>query len=308
MNMNSTSSPQPVNQRSLFDRLADMDERTLAICLLAPAFIFISLIVVYPVATLVWNSFNDVRLLTGKPARFAGIENYLLVLSDAQFWRAVKNTLIIVFVTVPGALVAGLALAMLANMPFKSRGPIRLALLLPWAMPLAFVGLIFAWFFHSEYGVFNDVLRRLGLPPQIWFNSGPLTMMAICMATIWKTSSFMALILLAGLQTIPKSLYEAAEVDGASHWRQFTDITLPLLVPSMLVALIFRTLTAIQSFDIPYSMPGPGEETQTLAMYIHMNAVDYLDLGYSSALAVVMFGLSMATTFVYLKYVRADGK
>ena len=296
------------SHRSLFDRLADMDERALAACLLAPAFIFISLIVVYPVAALVWNSFNDVRLLTGKPARFAGIENYLLVMSDAQFWRAVKNTLIIVFVTVPGALVAGLALAMLANMPFKSRGPIRLALLLPWAMPLAFVGLIFAWFFHSEYGVINDVLRRFGMEPQIWFNSGPLTMMAICMATIWKTSSFMALILLAGLQTIPKSLYEAAEVDGASHWRQFTDITLPLLVPSMLVALIFRTLTAIQSFDIPYSMPGPGEETQTLAMYIHMNAVDYLDLGYSSALAVVMFGLSMATTFVYLKYVRADGK
>jgi multiple sugar transport system permease protein len=133
-------------------------------------------------------------------------------------------------------------------------------------------------------------------------------MMAICIATIWKTSSFMALILLAGLQTIPKSLYEAADVDGASKWRQFTDITLPLLVPSMLVALIFRTLTAIQSFDIPYSMPGPGEETQTLAMYIHMNAVDYLDLGYSSALAVVMVGLSMATTFIYLRYVKADGK
>ncbi|MBL8521248.1 MAG: sugar ABC transporter permease [Betaproteobacteria bacterium] len=302
--MNST----PTAQRSLFDRLADMDERMLAVCLLAPAFIFISIIVVYPVATLVWNSFNDVRLLTGKPARFAGIENYLLVMSDAQFWRAVRNTLIIVFVTVPGALVCGLALAMLANMPFKSRGPIRLALLLPWAMPLAFVGLIFAWFFNSEYGVINDVLRRFGMQPQIWFNSGPLTLMAICIATIWKTSSFMALILLAGLQTIPKSLYEAAEVDGASHWRQFTDITLPLLVPSMLVALIFRTLTAIQSFDIPYSMPGPGEETQTLAMYIHMNAVDYLDLGYSSALAVVMFGLSMATTFVYLKYVRAEGK
>ncbi len=303
-----TPMPTPTSRRSLFDRLADMDERSLAVCLLAPAFVFISLIVVYPVATLVWNSFNDVRLLTAKPARFAGFENYLLVLSDAQFWRAAKNTLIIVAVTVPGALVCGLALAMLANMPFKSRGPIRLALLLPWAMPLAFVGLIFAWFFNSEYGVINDLLRRVGMEPQIWFNSGPLTMMAICIATIWKTSSFMALILLAGLQTIPKSLYEAAEVDGASHWRQFTDITLPLLVPSMLVALIFRTLTAIQSFDIPYSMPGPGEETQTLAMYIHMNAVDYLDLGYSSALAVVMFGLSMATTFVYLKYVRAEGK
>jgi multiple sugar transport system permease protein len=294
--------------RPLTDRLADMNETALATCLLLPAFAFIGLIVVYPVGTLLWNSLNDVRLLTGEPARWVGAENFTLLLSDAQFWRAVGNTLLIVFVTVPGSLVAGLALALLANQPFRWRGPIRLSLLLPWATPLAFVGLIFAWFFHSEYGVVNDVLRRIGLEPQIWFNSKPLTLFAICVATIWKTSSFMALILLAGLQTIPRSLYEAAEVDGASRWQQFTGITLPLLVPSMLVALIFRTLTAIQAFDIPYSMPGPGEETQTLAMYIHMNAVDYLDLGYSSALAVVMFGLSMATTFAYLKYVRAEGK
>jgi ABC-type sugar transport system permease subunit len=295
-------------RRSLVDRLADMNESTLAVFLLAPAFIFIGVIVVYPVLTLLWNSFHDVRLLAPSPGRWVGMENFALLLGDAQFWRAVKNTLVIVIVTVPGSLVVGLGLAMLANMPFKWRGPIRLSLLLPWATPLAFVGLIFAWFFHSEYGVVNDLLRRVGLAPQIWFNSAPFTMMAICIATIWKTSSFMALILLAGLQTIPRSLYEAAEVDGASKWRQFTDITLPLLVPSMLVALIFRTLTAIQSFDIPYSMPGPGEETQTLAMYVYMNAVDYLDLGYSSALAVVMFGLSMLTTFVYLKFVRAEGK
>ncbi len=302
------STPAALPKRPLFDRIADMNDGALALVLLSPAFIFISLVIVYPVATLLVQSFQDVRLLTGNPSRWVGIENYALVMGDPQFWRAVKNTLIIVAVTVPGSLVFGLALALLANMPFRWRGPIRLALLLPWAMPLAFVGLTFAWFFHSEYGVINDVLRRLSLTPQVWFNSGPLTMMAICIATIWKTSSFMALILLAGLQTIPKSLYEAAEVDGAGHVTQFFEITLPLLVPSMLVALIFRTLTAIQSFDIPYSMPGPGEETQTLAMYIHANAVDYLDLGYSSALAVVMFMLSMATTFVYLKYVRGDEK
>jgi ABC-type sugar transport system permease subunit len=113
-------------------------------------------------------------------------------------------------------------------------------------------------------------------------------------------------LVLHGTQTIPRSLYEAAEVDGASRWTQFTQITLPLLVPSMLVALIFRTLTAIQSFDIPYSIPGPGEDTQTLAMYIHMNAVDYLDLGYSSALAVVMFGLSMLATWLYMRHIRKD--
>ncbi len=292
--------------RRLRDRIADPSDGALAAMLLAPAALFIAAIVAYPVATLVINSFHDIRLTGGVPIRLVGWDNYAAVLADGMFWRAVRNTMIIVVVTVPGALLVGLGLALLANLPFRMRGPIRLALLLPWAMPLAFVGLIFAWFFHSEYGVVNDMLRRLGLAPQIWFNSPALTMTAICLATIWKTSSFMALILLAGLQTIPASLYEAAEVDGASKWLQFREVTLPLLVPSMLVALIFRTLTAIQSFDIPYSMPGPGEETQTLAMYIQINTVDYLDLGFGSAAAVFMFLLSMATTWVYLKYVRGD--
>lgn len=295
-----------MSERSLRDRLLDPSDRTLAVILLAPAILFIAAIVVWPVAKLLVNSVMDVRLSQGIPVRFVALENYATLLADGMFWRAVRNTLIIVVVTVPGALVVGLGLALLANLPFRMRGPIRLALLLPWAMPLAFVGLIFAWFFHSEYGIVNDVLRRVGAEPQIWFNSPPLTLAAICIATIWKTSSFMALILLAGLQTIPSSLYEAAEVDGASAWTQFREITLPLLVPSMLVALIFRTLTAIQSFDIPYSMPGPGEETQTLAMYIQMNAVDYLDLGYGSAIAVFMFLLSMATTWIYLRYIRGE--
>lgn len=292
--------------RSLRNRLADPSDGVLAALLLAPAVLFIAAIVGWPAAKLLANSVMDIRLSQGIPVRFVGVENYAAVLVDGMFWRAVRNTMVIVIVTVPGALVVGLGLALLTNMPFKSRGPIRLALLLPWAMPLAFVGLIFAWFFHSEYGIVNDLLRRMGLAPQIWFNSPPLTMAAICIATIWKTSSFMALILLAGLQTIPASLYEAAEVDGASKWTQFCEITLPMLVPSMLVALIFRTLTAIQSFDIPFSMPGAGEETQTLAMYIQLNAVDYLDLGYGSTLAVFMFLLSMATTWVYLRYVRGD--
>jgi multiple sugar transport system permease protein len=294
--------------RTLLDRIADPSERTLAVLLLAPAFLFVAVIVAWPVAKLLLNSVMDVRLSQGLPVRFVGLENYAAVLADGLFWRAVRNTVIIVVVTVPGALVAGLALALLANLPFRTRGPIRLALLLPWATPLAFTGLIFAWFFHSEYGIVNDVLQRLGFEPRIWFNSPALTLAAICVATIWKTSSFMALILLAGLQTIPASLYEAAEVDGASRWTQFREITLPLLVPSMLVALIFRTLTAIQSFDIPVSMPGPGEETSTLAMYIQLQAVDYLDLGYGSAIAVFLFLLSMAVTSVYLRHIRGGAR
>lgn len=290
--------------RRWLDRASDPDERTLGAMLLAPAFLLLALIVVYPIAKLIWNSFFDLRLSGGGTVKFIGWENYLLVLQDRDFWNATKNTVLITLITVPGALVVGLGLALLANLPFRRQWPVRLALLLPWALPLSFAGLIFAWFFHTEYGVVNDVLRRVGeREPAMWLLRPNWAFAAICATIVWKTSSFMALILLAGLQMIPKSLYEAAEVDGASRWQQFWQITIPMLMPSIIVALIFRTITALQTFDIPYTMTkgGPGNATETLAMLIHKTTIDYLDVGYGSTLAVFMFGLSLAVTAVYLR-------
>ncbi|QRM57916.1 sugar ABC transporter permease (plasmid) [Sinorhizobium sp. BG8] len=287
-------------------RWLDLGDRALAVVLLAPAAILLALIIVYPVLRLGYTSFFSLSLTSGLPAEFVGLENYSLMLEDPVFWETTWNTVLITLITVPGALLVGLALALLANLPFGVQWPVRLSLLIPWALPLSFAGLIFAWFFHSEYGVVNDVLNRLGFEGIIWFNSPNWAFAAICLTIIWKTSSFMALIILAGLQTIPRSLYEAADVDGAGRIRQFFEITLPLLKPSIIVALIFRTITALQTFDIPYMMTGggPGTSTATLAMYIHQNTVSFLDLGYGSALAVVMFALSMCVTAVYLRAIR----
>jgi ABC-type sugar transport system permease subunit len=286
------------------DRFKDPSDKTLAVMLLAPAFLLLCLIVVYPIGKLIFNSFFDLRLSGGGGAKFVGIENYLLVMEDKSFWNATWNTVLITLITVPGALVVGLGLAMLANLPFKRKWPVRLALLLPWALPLSFCGLIFAWFFHTEYGVVNDVMRRFGEPePTMWLLRPNWAFTAICLTIVWKTSSFMALILLAGLQMIPKSLYEAAEVDGASKWQQFWQITIPMLMPSIVVALIFRTITALQTFDIPFTMTkgGPGDATQTLSMLIHSTTIDYLDVGYGSTLAVCMFVLSLVVTGFYLR-------
>lgn len=287
-------------------RWFDLGDRALAVVLLAPAAILLALIIVYPVLRLGYTSFFSLSLTSGVPAQFVGLENYQLMLEDPVFWETTWNTVLITLITVPGALLVGLALALLANLPFGVQWPVRLSLLIPWALPLSFAGLIFAWFFHSEYGVVNDVLMRFGFEGIIWFNSPGWAFAAICLTIIWKTSSFMALIILAGLQTIPRSLYEAADVDGAGRIRQFFEITLPLLKPSIVVALIFRTITALQTFDIPYMMTGggPGTSTSTLAMYIHQNTVSFLDLGYGSALAVVMFALSMCVTAVYLRAIR----
>ncbi len=302
--MNTTATARP--PLSLAQRLADPSEKTLAVLLLAPAAVMLLLIVVYPIARLIFNSFFDLRLSGRKGPSFVGLENYLLVFQDIDFWNAAGNTVLITLITVPGALVVGLGLAMLANLPFKRQWPVRLALLLPWALPLSFAGLIFAWFFHTDYGVVNDVARRLGADePTLWLLRPGLAFGAICLTIIWKTSSFMALILLAGLQMIPKSLYEAAEVDGASKWQQFWQITIPMLMPSIIVALIFRTITALQTFDIPYTMTrgGPGNSTETLAMLIHKTTIEYLDVGYGSTLAVCMFVISLCITALYIRRV-----
>jgi ABC-type sugar transport system permease subunit len=290
-----------------FAKLRDPSEKTLGFLLLLPAFALLALIVVYPIGKLIYNSFFDLRLSGGSgQIKFVGFDNYIEVWKDKDFWNATKNTVLITLITVPGALVVGLGLAMLANLPFKRKWPVRLALLLPWALPLSFAGLIFAWFFHTEYGIVNDVLRILGKDETtMWLLRPNWAFAAICFTVIWKSSSFMALILLAGLQMIPKSLYEAAEVDGASKWQQFWQITIPMLMPSIIVALIFRTITALQTFDIPYTMTkgGPGNSTETLAMLIHKTTIEYLDVGYGSTLAVCMFLISMAITAIYLKRV-----
>ncbi|MBB2755330.1 UNVERIFIED_ORG: multiple sugar transport system permease protein [Rhizobium aethiopicum] len=294
------------HQPAVWTRWLDLSDRALAVLLLAPAGLLLALIIVYPVCRLIYTSFFNLSLTSGLPAEFAGLDNYRLMIDDPVFWETTWNTILITLITVPGALLVGLSLALLANLPFRTQWPVRLSLLIPWALPLSFAGLIFAWFFHSEYGVVNDVLNRLGFEGIIWFNSPNWAFAAICLTIVWKTSSFMALIILAGLQTIPRSLYEAADVDGAGRLRQFFEITLPLLKPSIVVALIFRTITALQTFDIPYMMTGggPGTSTATLAMYIHQNTVSFLDLGYGSALAVVMFALSMCVTAVYLRMIR----
>ena len=284
-------------------------ERRLGLLLLAPAFILLLAVVVYPIVDLIITSFqfnNLAQPWMGTP--FVGFENYARAMGDERFWEATWHTVTYIIVTVPGAVVVGLGLALLANQPFKVKWPVRLGLLLPWALPLVFSGLIFRWFFEYTQGLVNNTLIAFGGSAKPWLTDPTLAFIAICIAIIWKTSSFVALVLLAGLQTIPRSLYEAAEIDGASKWQQFWEITLPMLRPAIVVALIFRTITSIQTFDIPYAMTngGPGNSTETLAMFIHKTTIDFLDLGYGSALAVLMFVVSALATAGYLRYTRRD--
>jgi multiple sugar transport system permease protein len=227
--------------------------------------------------------------------------------TDGRFWNSFSITMVILVLSVVGSFVVGLPLALLANVESRLRWLGRVALLLPWAMPRVFAGLTFAWLFQNQYGVINDVLRHLGIQGPLWLARVGPAIAAVNMTIVWKTSSFVGLILLAGLQSIDASLYEAAVVDGANGWQRFWRITLPLLRPSIAVALIFRTLTAIQTFDIPFAMTrgGPGRSLETLGVYIY-NSTLSLNIGYAAALSVVLFVISLAVTLVYLRWIYSE--
>lgn len=283
-------------------------DRLLGIALVIPAVILLLALVAWPLARIFHDSFFALRLTDQVPGIFIGAENFLYAMEDRDVRSAFWVTLALTVITVPGALVIGLLLALAGNMHFRWRWPIRLALLLPWVLPMSFTGMIFAWFFNSDYGVVNDLLRRLGYEPIAFLLSPGWAFFSVAFAVTWKTSSFVALILLPGLQTIPQSLYDAAGLEGANRWQQFRHITLPLLMPAILVALIFRTLSAVQTFDIPYAMTqgGPGQSTQTLAMLVNTVSMEYLDIGYGSSLAVLLFLMSLIISLPYLKHLRSS--
>ena len=284
-------------------------DAALGLLLILPAAALLALVVIYPVFDLIKTGFYALKLSEGPAApRFVGLANFARAWGDTTLWESLRTTLILVGVTVPGALIFGLGLALLADRAVHAKWLIRLAMLMPWMLPLVFTGLLFRWFFDYKLGIVNDVLTRAGSAAPQWLSSPSLAMAAITVAIIWKTSSFVAMVLLAGLQSIPRSLYEAAEIDGAGRWSQFYEITLPMLRPAIIVALVFRTITSIQTFDIPYAMTGggPGNSTETLAMYIQKTSIDFLDFGYGSALAALMFLVSMAATSFYLKYIHRD--
>ncbi len=227
--------------------------------------------------------------------------------NDPRFYNAFGVSLLIIFVSVVGSFLVGLPLALIADLKTRGRWLVRVALLLPWAMPPVLTGLMFSWLFQDRYGVVNDLLGRIGIDGPIWLARVTPAIVAVNYTLIWKTSSFVGLVLLAGLQSIDRGLYEAAEVDGASGWQRFWRITLPLLRPAIAVALIFRTLTAIQAFDVPFAMTrgGPGRALETLGIYVY-NTTLTLDIGYAAALSVALFLLSLGITIFYLRWIYTE--
>jgi multiple sugar transport system permease protein len=270
--------------------------------LLVPALASIGAVSVYPVLLGLWLSFRDTTLASPTDT-FIGLSNYLQLFSDGQFWNAWIHT--IQFTTASTLLETsiGLMIALVLSERFRGRGMVRAAMLVPWAIPTVVTSKMFGWLFDGQHGMVNYLLRSVGLIQHNvdWYGSPDFALTTIIIADVWKTTPFMALLLLAGLQTIPDSLAEASVIDGANAWQQFWYVRLPLLAPSLLIAAMFRALDAFRIFDLVYVLTGggPADSTEVLSTLTYKDLFSALQFGYGSALATSMFGTEIMIAVVF---------
>jgi trehalose/maltose transport system permease protein len=283
-------------------------QRRLAWYLIVPAVLVVFLVIGYPLIQVLVYSVLKYKLDGVTPPSFVGLGNYVFILTDPDFWLAVQNTLVFSVFSVTLECVLGLTVALVANSNFKGRSILRVAILIPWAIPTVVSSKIWAWMFNDIYGVVNVLLFNFHLISQkIAFLATPATALPVIIAVdVWKTTPFMALLLLAGLGLIPGDLYEAAAIDGASKIRQFFSLTLPLIMPTLLVALIFRTLDALRVFDIFYVMVGGQGNMATMAIYNQQWLVSFLDAGTGSAASVIILVIIMAFVVLYTRFSKTS--
>ena len=263
-----------------------------------PALILLSLVTIYPIIYVFYLSLHR-RLLIFNISKFVGIENYLFLLNDNRFWNALKNTVYFTVVSVSLELLIGLFVAVLLNRAFMFKGLIRAVVLIPWAIPTVVSARMWEWIYNTDFGILNYIF---GIKIN-WLGSPFWAMNAAIFMDVWKTTPFVAILLIAGLQVIPQELYQAARIDGAGGWAIFRRITLPLLKPVILIVLIFRTLDAFRVFDAVYVLTGggPANTTETLSIYAYKVLFQTLQFGYGSTLSVVVF---LCTGIISIFYIR----
>lgn len=277
-------------------------DRRDAFLMIAPAAVLLASVAIFPIAAAFRLSL-DRMILVFHERSFVGLANYVFLFQDPRFYTALANTVYFSFVSVGLELALGLLLALLLHAPSPGRGLLRASILVPWAIPTVVAARLWAWLFNPEYGLIPKLLPLQGVD---WLGTPGYAMHAAIVVDVWKSTPFVALLLLAGLQTIPADLYRAAEIDGASRLRSFRSITLPLLRPTLALALVLRALDAFRVFDVIYVLTGggPANTTETLSIYTYKTLMRAGDFGYGSALAVVTFLCVLAWSLVVLSLQR----
>ncbi len=306
--MSSVATPAPAPRRRRRRRTKLQRRQTrIGWLLLIPSLAVVAFVAIYPLGKTVYQSFTNQEFLAGiTPTKWVGLENYRTLLHDTFFRHAVVLTVKFTVITVSIEFVLGLIIALVVNSNFRGRGPMRAVMLVPWAIPTVVAAKMWQWMLDDVYGVINDAGVRLHLisHSHAWISDPATSLASVSAVDIWKTTPFVALLLLAGLQVIPGDVYEAASVDGASKWQQFWRITLPLLRPAILVTLIFRTLDALRVFDVFNVFFGNRADMQTMATFDQSTIVGDGHVGYGSAVSVAIFLIIAVFVVIYVTFMR----
>ncbi|HEX7975324.1 MAG TPA: sugar ABC transporter permease [Anaerolineales bacterium] len=289
------------------------EDRILGIALLLPALVIIGAVTLYPLVRSFWISlhgWNLTRPNEGNP--FLGLANYRYILQDPTFWSSLRITVIFVVAAVALEITLAIGIALLLNRDFRGRTFVRMLALLPWAVPSVVNGIMWKWILNPSYGALNGLLYSLHLIDQyvIWLGSPNLALASVVWADIWKETPFIMLLVLAALQTIPKELYEAARVDGANAVQSFFTITLPLIRPVLFVAIALRTIWALKSFDLIYTLTagGPSGGTSVVGYYTYIKTFVSLQLGRGAAVAYIMTVVVLILVVIYQRVLYREVK
>jgi multiple sugar transport system permease protein len=283
-------------------------ERIFAISLIVPCFLFVVIFAFYPILYSFYLSMHRIILtIPTLEQPFIGLENYRELLHDKIALHSLINTLIFVFISTFLEILLGLVIALVINRHFRGRGMVRAAILVPWAIPTVVSSQMWRFIFNDKYGLLNYILFGSDTSSYVAWLANPVSAFAaIVVADVWKTSSFAALLILAGLQIIPDELYEAARIDGATPWQQFKRITLPLIKPAILIALLFRTMDAFRVFDLVFVMTqgGPADSTNVLQFYGYKKIFAEGLMGYGSTISVLVFLIAFVMSMIYIRVIR----
>ena len=285
---------------------------------LAPLVLLMLVVAVWPLARSIWFSFTDININDISAFQFVGLENYMgdygLFFNpneEGDFWAgdwgiSIRNTFSFALVSVILETLTGLGVALLLNQEFKGRGLVRTAVLVPWAIPTIVSAKMWGWMLNDQFGVINNYLMALGLISQkiAWTAEPAYALWTVVLVDVWKTTPFMALLILAALQTVPKDCYEAARVDGVHPLRVFWKITLPLIRQPLLVAVVFRLLDSLRVFDLIYVLTSNGSTTISMSGFVRREMVEYGNMGYGSAASTSLFLIILLTAILFLKLAR----
>jgi len=286
-------------------RSRDLSERRLASYMVSPSVLLIALVAAYPIAYAVWLSLHQYSVRQAGLSRWAEPNvwsNYSNVLSDDDFIESIRNTFVFTVFSVGFELLIGLGMALAMHAAFRGQGLLRTVVLVPWAVLTVVTAIMWRSIFDPTLGIVNAALGT----DIVWLGDTPYAMIVMIVADVWKTAPFMALLILAGLQVIPGEIYEAAKVDGATTWQRFRKITLPLLMPAILVALIFRTLDALRIFDLPFVLTKGQNGTNTMSLESYQTFAANNILGEGAAMAIITFFIVMIVSFLYIRFVGGN--